>query len=168
MQITLGANAKAYFLNTGTRATWGAVDAATGLHTGAAPASLTEITSLVDVKIGTGGVSTEATTRGNGNTEAFDYGLEKYSVTLMIRFSKTDAGRAAIAKARASRTGIAMAFLSGDKATAGEEGFWGDWMIDDDSADQPLADGQTVAITLKPWSGSAISPVERVKVGTGS
>lgn len=168
MLITLGAFAKAYFLSTGTRATWGAVSATTGLHTGSAPASLTEMTSIADVTVNEPDGSVDATTRANAPSKGYAYGLDDIAPSIKLMYSNTDPGYAAILKARATRTSIAIALLDGDKSVAGTCGYWGDWIVGDITKNEDLDTPQAVTVALKPAATSTVTPVERVAVGSGS
>lgn len=161
----LGAKAKAYFLSTGTRATWGTADA-TGVHVGAAPSNLTEMASVQDVSIDGARGSVEATTRGDG-WETVLATLPALPVSFSIRYSETDATFLALLKAWINGTVFAAAFLDQASTVVGAIGFWADWEVLDLKKGEKLKEAQMYNVTLAPSAQSAVPP-EVVKVSSGS
>lgn len=150
MGFGLGVNAKAYRLTTGSRATWGAADA-NGLHAGAAPSNLDELININgDVMINMPDGSVEMILRGGGGFKAHDYGIDDFEIKLPFLWDETDTDILALMKAKLTRTTLAIAVLSGSKATAGIIGVWADWIITGPSFNQPIANEQAIEFTLKP------------------
>jgi hypothetical protein len=151
----LGRKCKAYYLSTGTRATWGTLDAATGRHEGAAPANLTAIESVKDVKLPGDRMNATQTDRGAA-VESGDTGAIQGTVTVTLNRRATDAGRTALETAFLLNTPIAMAFLTGDSATAGVRGLWADWKVTKFVENQPESDHVTYDVELIPYSEAAV------------
>lgn len=151
-----GMDAKAYYLSTGTRATWGTADSA-GVHQGSAPANLVELTNIKDLSLNLDQGEYDSTTRGNAGWRATEPTLKDGSVEFEMEYDATDAGFTAILSAWLNRTAIAMAILDGNKATATVMGLWADFKVTGFSKVEALEEGQKVSVTLKP-TYSTVAP----------
>lgn len=156
MGSKLGMNGKMYFLSTGTRATWGTADS-DGINQGSAPANLTELSNAKDVTLNLDEGEADVTTRGNNGWRATEPTLKDGSVEFEMQYDSADAGFAKILGAWLQRTVIAMAILDGDKAVAGTMGLWADFKVISFSKSEPLEEGQTVSVTIKP-AYSTVAP----------
>ncbi|MCA9249808.1 MAG: hypothetical protein KDA54_01620 [Phycisphaerales bacterium] len=152
----IGMDGKMYFLSTGSRATWGTADG-DGINQGAAPSNLTEIGNARDVTLNLEQGEADVTTRSNGGWRATDPTLKDGSVEFEMIYDPTDAGFTKILASWLARTTIAMAILDGDKATAGVMGLWADFKVINFSKSEPLEEGQTVSVTVKP-TYSTVAP----------
>jgi hypothetical protein len=150
--------AKCYFLTTGTRATWGAADAS-GRHSGTAP-SLTEIPNVGDIDVPLEKVKTEITKRVHGGSKAYKGTLKDVSIDIPMNYASADTGKLALQKAFLAGTTIALAFLEGDKATTGNEGFWADMEVVGMKKGEAIAGVQTIVFTVCP--GDTLVPMEWV------
>jgi hypothetical protein len=162
MATSRGFDGRLYRLTTGTRATWGTADT-NGLHAGAAPANLTEITSAKDITVNEEDSELDATTRGGRGYKITVGGLRDVSVDIPILYDPADPHFLALEKARLNRTTVALAFLDGDKATAGVVGTWADFSVLKKVKGEELDGLQMVTFTVKP--GPSAVPVETVVVG---
>jgi hypothetical protein len=161
MAFKLGVNAKLYFLSTGTRATWNAT-VTDGAHVGAAPSSLTEISTVKDLSIPIEAGEVNLTTRQNGGWEATEAGVFKASMEIPLIYDPANAGVAALMKAYLTRGHVALAVLDGDKATDGTQGLWADFSVLKMDKGEEIENAQMVTFTVKPGL-SAVAP-EWVKV----
>lgn len=126
--MKLGVDGKLYFLSTGTRATWAAAGS-DGVHEGAAPSNLTEISNCKDIKIPWDLNKADVTTRKNGKFKAYQATLADLEIEIEQVYVTTDTGYIALQKALLNRTTLALAMLDGDKATAAVEGLWADFSV---------------------------------------
>lgn len=145
----LGFNARLYYLGSGTRATWGAADS-DGVHVGAAPASLAIVSGVRDNTATLEKGEADVTTRDNDGWEATQTTLKKASIEFDLIYDPTKASHKALLKSYLSSTTIAIAALDGDKATAGVEGLWADFVVTTFTKAEQLQEGQSVSVTLKP------------------
>lgn len=153
----IGANAKSYRLTTGSRASWGAADT-NGFASGAAPGSLSEITTILgDITVNNPNSNVQLGLRGGGGWWQNDYGLDDMSVDMTLKYTDTDAHYLALMSARINKTTVAIAFLSGSSSTSGAKGFWADWKVEDVKKAEPINGEQAVTFTLKPGV-SSIAP----------
>lgn len=152
----LGFKAKAYFLSTGTRASWGAADA-DGINGGAAPTNLTEMGNIRDLTLNLSKGEADASTRAGNGWETILAALKSGQVQFGMIWDTADTTFAAIFKAYMTDANIAMAFLDGDKATVGSQGLWADFAVIGFEKSEPLKDAQTVQVTIKP-AYSAVAP----------
>ncbi len=153
----LGRKCKAYYLSTGSRATWGALSGTTGRNTGAAPANLTEIPSAKDITLPGERMAATQSDRGS-DYETGDTGAKQGNVTLAINHRGTDTARAALEAAFLLNTPIAVAILNGDKATSGVKGLWADWKVVKFQESQPEKDHVTYEVELMPYSEATVPP----------
>ena len=159
---TLGVNAKAYYLSTGTRTTWSAT-VTDGANVGAAPSNLTEITNLKgDLNVPLDDGEADVSTRGNGPWEAVIGGIRKVGIDLTMIYDPSNTIYQAFLKAYLTRTKIACAFLGDDKATVGAGGLWADFAVTKMEKGEAAGEAQTTVWTLKPTYSTV--PPEWVKV----
>lgn len=162
MATKLGIDARAYYLPTGERATWGAAGA-DGIHSGSAPSGLTEMTNVKDVTLTLNKGEADVTTRGANGWRLMRGTLKEGEIQFESIWDPSDAVFAKLFGAWLNNTTIAMAFLDGDKATAGTQGLWADFDVTGFEKKEPLEEAQTASITVKPTK-SEVAP-EWVKVG---
>src|SRR4051812_19144604 len=120
MSALLGLNAKAYRQTTGTRATWGAINA-DGMNAGSAAPNLDEITAIKDVSLKISKGKADVSTRGNNGWAAKLGTLKEASIEVKAVWDPADADLIALMKSFLLNTNIACAFLDGDKATSGTQ-----------------------------------------------
>lgn len=156
MAIKLGMNGKMYYLGTGSRATWGTPNA-DGIHEGTAPAGLTEMGNVRDVTLNLEEGEADVTTRANNGWRATEPTLKEGSVEFEMAYDTADAGFTKILGAWLNRTVIAMAILDADKDTVGTMGLWADFKVISFTKGEPLEEGQTVSVTIKP-AYSTVAP----------
>lgn len=145
----LGFKAVAYFLSTGTRATWGTHDS-DDVAEGVAPTGLTEMGNIKDLTINLSKGESDATTRKNKGWEATLPTLKSGQLQFQMQWDPADASFAAVFKAWSTDSTIAIAALDGDKATVGTEGLWADFAVIGFEKSEPLKEAQSVSVTLKP------------------
>lgn len=158
----LGLEAKAYFLSTGTRASWGAEDTDTGIHAGSAPGSLTEMGNVRDVTLKLDKGEADVTTRSSGGWRQMRGTLKDAEVTFEMIYDPADDSYAVIQAAFLLNTPVAMAFLSGASDVSGVEGLWADFDVTGFEKTEPLEEAQKASVTIKP-TRSDVAP-EWVKV----
>ena len=153
MSLINGIDCKMYRLTSGTRASWGTLDAASECNTGSAPASLSEVDNVKDVSLKIDPVESDVTTRRNRKWKATAIVMLDAGIEFEMPLDHDDANYQAFRTAALKRTTIAMAILDGDKATAGSEGLWADWSIVF-NRDEALEETGMVSFTLKPGYSS--------------
>ena len=156
MAKRIGLKAKAYFLSTGTRATWGAADA-NGMAAGPAPDNLTEMTNVRDLTLNLSTGEADVTTRGGNGWKLTMETLKDGSVEFEMLWDPADAVFAAIFKAWLNNGSIAMAILDGPSATVGSQGLWADFQVTNISRKEPLTEAMTASVAIKP-TASAVAP----------
>src|SRR5689334_2309523 len=135
MSFAVGVTCKAYYLSSGTRATWGA--ATNGIHMGAAPGALTEMTVVRNVTLNT------TTSEGDGSSRASLtkltlLALEEADIDLDMLWNTGDPVFQKLLQTKASRGTIAIALLDQDKATSGAIGYWADFVITEFTREEPI------------------------------
>lgn len=132
MDFILGMNAKIYQGPTGT-------DLAT----------LTEMANVKDVTLTLEAGEADVTTRANQGWRATAPTLRECTVEFEMLWKPGDAGFDAVKTAFLSSGTLALAVLTGEKATSGTEGPRGDFSITNFSRSEPLEEGVTVSVTAK-------------------
>lgn len=132
MDFLLGMNAKVYFGPAGT-----------------ALATLTELTNVQNVTLSLTAGESDVTTRANQGWRATAPTLREASVDFTMMWKPGDAGFAAVKAAFLASSTLALAVLTGDKATSDTEGPRGDWSITNFTRNEPLEEGITVDVTAK-------------------
>lgn len=161
MAVKLSFNAKTYYLSSGSRATWNAT-VTNGRHVGATPSNLAEISNIGDLEWPLDYTKFDATTRAGGGFAATLLTIAKTGFDIKMLYDLSDAALVAIDTAAILRTTIALAILSGSKATAGEEGIWADFAVTKVNKGEKLEDAQIVTYSFE-FGVSAVPP-ELVKV----
>jgi len=161
MQTTLSTDAKVFRLTTGTRESWS--DTVTdGFHVGPAPDDLEEVTNIEgDLTVGMQMEDYVLQLKGR-RSKAHVATLSDSPIEFQIVHDPTNADWAAFNSAHINRANIALAFLSGDQATVGVEGYWADWTILDFSRPEKISGILMNTIKLAP--GLSDVELERVKV----
>lgn len=128
----LGMNAKIYQGPTGTDLT-----------------TLTEMSNVKDVTLTLEAGEADVTTRANQGWRATAPTLRECTAEFEMLWKQGDTGFDAIKTAFLTSSTIALAVLTGEKATSGTEGPRGDFSITNFSRNEPLEEGVTVSVTAK-------------------
>lgn len=155
MSSKLGLDCKLYYLSTGTRTTWGSP--------AAAPENLTEIDNVQDLTLNLEHGEADLSTRESSWRQT-GLALKDGSVEFTMLWDTSDAAFTAIKDAWLNKTNIALAILDGSKATVGTQGLWADFVVTSFGREEPLEEGVTVPVTVKP-ARSTVAP-EWVTVAT--
>jgi hypothetical protein len=148
MGAKLGLDGNLYYLSTGTRASWG--NTTNGVATGSAPSNLTAVDAVRDLTLNIEKGEADVSTRGNNGWKANLGTLKDASLEINAIWDDTDAGLGAILSAFLENENIALAALDGLSNTNGTQGFWADFQVMSFNKGEPLEEGQTVDITVKP------------------
>jgi hypothetical protein len=149
MAAKLGFAAKLYRLSTGSRASWGTLNATDGVYESATPpASLDEIPNCREVTIPLEDGLADTSTRGNNGFKSQLPTLTDVTIDIPMVFDETDADYTALLKAKLAKSVIALAFLSGDKATVGTSGFWADFYVHKMQKSEPIDGAQMMTFTV--------------------
>lgn len=162
--MLIGVDGKVYYLTTGTRATWGTANS-DGVHEGAAPGNLTEISNVADVVMPIEKERSEITRRTHGGWKAYKGTLKDVEIELSMLHKPTAADYIAMQKAFLTGGTIALALLDGGKATTGSTGLWADFEVVAMNKGEEIAGAQTMNFTLVP--GDSAVPPEWVEVTAG-
>ena len=117
--------------------------------TGTALASLTEMDNVKDVTLNLEAGEADVTTRANQGWRATAPTLRECTAEFEMLWKPGDTGFDAIKTAFLTSATIALAVLTGEKATSGTEGPRGDFSITNFSRNEPLEEGVTVSVTAK-------------------
>lgn len=161
MSLKVSTDAKLYYLNTGSRATWNA-SVTDGKHVGAAPSNLSEIANVTDIVWPLEFTEFDAKTRASAGFEAIVPTIGKTGFDITMMYDPTDAALLALEKACITKTNIALAVLDGAKATAGVMGLWADFSVVKMEKGEKLEEAQTITFSVK--FGFSSVPPEVVKV----
>lgn len=125
----------------------------TGVVGGGSP-TWVERTNVQDVTIGLTKDSADMSTRGAGGFAQERATLRHLDVTLKILYDPTDAFYSALYTAFMSNTTyVDLALMDGAIATVGSKGWRATFDVFDFKENQPLKEGATVDVTLKPAPG---------------
>lgn len=143
-----GRKCKLYYLTTGTRAAW----PATG-----APTDLQEIKNVKgDLSLGRSRSESDGSDRGD-EYEKYDLGRAQNEITFQLNQKKDTDSIAAIEAfltAHEAATPIVLAVLSGDSATTGIVGMYGDYAVTKFDEKQPGNAGRRYYdVAVKPAAG---------------
>ena len=122
------------------------------LYQGAADATLTTLTEMGNVRDLTCTMEcgeADVTTRGNSGWKATAPTLKEATLEFEMVWKPGDTGFEAIKNAFLNNTTVALAPLTGDKATNGSEGPRGNWSITNFSREEPLEEAIIVKVTAK-------------------
>jgi len=112
-------------------------------------ASLTEMSNVKDVTLNLEAGEADVTTRANQGWRATAPTLRECTAEFEMLWKPGDAGFDAIKTAFLTSATLALAVLTGEKATSGTEGPRGDFSITNFSRNEPLEEGMTVSVTAK-------------------
>ncbi len=132
-KVKLGMDGKLYF------------DAA-----GAANDTWTELANVKDLTLNLETGETDVTTRANNGWRATAATLKDGTIEFEMQWDPTDAGFTAIQNAYFNNVAIGIACMDGDIAVAGAQGLVADMSVTNFSRSEPLEEGMTVSVTLKP------------------
>jgi hypothetical protein len=154
MSVVMGIDCKLYYLSTGSRATWGTIT--NGIASGAAPASLTEITPVKDVDITLSKSMGDLTSR-RSKFKKSKSAVKEVGIEFEILWDPADATFEALRSAFFGDDTIAVAALDGDKATVGSSGLWADFEVETFDRSEGLENAVTAKVKLVPGD-SAVEP----------
>ena len=106
----------------------------------------------------------DVTTRANNGWRATEPTLKEASIEFEMVYDPGDTGFTKFLGAWLNRTVLAVAILDGAKDTVGTMGLWADFKVTSFTKSEPLEEGQTVSVTIKP-AYSTVAP-EWVKVSS--
>jgi len=112
-------------------------------------ATLTEMANVKDVTLSLEAGEADVTTRANQGWRATAPTLRECTAEFEMLWKPGDAGFDAIKTAFLTSATLALAVLTGEKATSGTEGPRGDFSITNFSRNEPLEEGVTVSVTAK-------------------
>jgi TP901-1 family phage major tail protein len=112
-------------------------------------ATLNEMSNVRDVTLNLEAGEADVTTRANQGWRATAPTLRECTAEFEMLWKPGDAGFDAIKTAFLTSSTIALAVLTGEKATSGTEGPRGDFSITNFSRSEPLEEGVTVSVTAK-------------------
>ncbi|MGI6273728.1 MAG: phage tail tube protein [Anaerohalosphaeraceae bacterium] len=116
---------------------------------GVAVADMTENGNVKDVTLNLEAGEADVTTRANSGWRATAPTLRECTCEFEMIWKPGDTQFQAIKTAFLTAATIALAVLTGDKATAGSEGPAGDWSITNFSRNEALEEAVTVSVTAK-------------------
>ena len=147
-----------YYLNTGTRASWGTLNEATGRHEAtAAPSNLTEIESVKDLTLDGDRPSSEQTDRG-ANIATGDTGAMRTGLSFKLNKRKTEeAGVTALRTAWLLNEPIALAALDNEQDYVGATGLWTDFKVTKFVEPQPEEGHMDYDVAVVPYD-SGVEP----------
>lgn len=158
MTKKIGLAAVLYCMASGTRAVWSATQT-NGVYTGAAPAGLAKVSGVKDVSIDVDKQDVDASDRDSNGWASSVGALRQGAINVKMNRDASDPSQQAMLQCfLSSGTYIAVAALSGDKATAGSEGIWFDAEVMSFKVSQAMNGMQEVDVVLKPSALSAVPP----------
>ena len=111
-----------------------------------------EIKNVRDLTLNLETGEADVTTRANNGWRATAATLKDGSIEFEMLWDTGDAAFGALKDAWAGGAEIALAAMDGDIATAGSEGLAGNFTVTNFSRSEPLEEGVTVSVTVKPSS----------------
>jgi len=111
-----------------------------------------EISNVKDLTLNLETGEADITTRANNGWRATLATLKDGSIEFEMLWETGDAGFTALKTALATGSEIALAAMDGDIETAGSEGLAGNFTVTNFSRSEPLEEGVTVSVTVKPCS----------------
>ncbi len=112
-------------------------------------ASQNEITNVKDVTLNLEAGEADVTTRANGGWRGTAATLRDCTVEFEMLYEPGNTQYEAMKTAFLSSGTVALAALTGEKATSGSEGPRGDFSITNFSRSEPLEEGVMVSVTAK-------------------
>jgi len=117
-----------------------------------ATVSWNEIDNVRDLTLNLETGEADITTRANDGWRATAATLKDGSIELEMLWKPGDAAFDALKDAWVSSEEIALAAMDGEVATSGSEGLAGNFTVTNFSRSEPLEEGVTVSVTVKPSS----------------
>ena len=114
------------------------------------PGNWTELTNCKDVTVNLEASEADLTTRANGGWRATAAALKDGSIEFEMVWDTTDAGFTAIQTAFNNRSNIGILALDGGVAVSGSQGLAADMAVVSFTRNEPMEEGVTVSVTLKP------------------
>jgi len=111
-----------------------------------------EVKNVRDLTLNLETGEADVTTRANNGWRATAATLKDGSIEFEMLWDTGDAAFGALKDAWADGDEIALAAMDGDVATAGSEGLAGNFTVTNFSRSEPLEEGVTVSVTVKPSS----------------
>ena len=111
-----------------------------------------EITNIRDLTLNLETGEADVTTRANNGWRATKATLKDGSIEFEMLWETGDAGFTALKTAWANGDEIALAAMDGDIELSGSEGLVGNFAVTNFSRSEPLEEGVTVSVTVKPAS----------------
>ena len=112
----------------------------------------TLITNATNVTTSTETGETDVTTRANSGWRATATTLKDATIELELLYKAVDLAFDALEAAWEAGTEIAIAAMDGLIATVGSKGLAGNFIVSSFTRSEPLEEGMTVTVTLKPSS----------------
>jgi hypothetical protein len=119
---------------------------------GPGQATWNEISNVKDLTLNLETGEADVTTRANNGWKATAATLKDGSIEFEMLWDTGDAAFGALKDAWANSAEIALAAMDGAIATVGSEGLAGNFTVTNFSRSEPLAEGVTVSVTVKPSS----------------
>jgi hypothetical protein len=119
---------------------------------GPGQATWNEISNVKDLTLNLETGEADITTRANNGWKATAATLKDGSIEFEMLWDTGDTAFGALKDAWASSAEIALAAMDGAIATVGSEGLAGNFTVTNFSRSEPLAEGVTVKVTVKPSS----------------
>ncbi|MFO7958997.1 MAG: phage tail tube protein [Candidatus Brocadiia bacterium] len=117
-----------------------------------ATVSWNEVGNVRDLTLNLETGEADVTTRANNGWRATAATLKDGSLEFEMLWDTGDAAFAALKDAWAGGGEIALAAMDGDIQTSGNEGLAGNFSVTNFSRNEPLEEGVTVSVTVKPSS----------------
>lgn len=117
--------------------------------TGAAVATLSEMSNVKDVTLSLEADEADVTTRANQGWRATAPTLRQCTTEFEMLWKPGDPGFEAVKTAFLTSGTLRLAVLTGERTASGTEGPLGDFSIINFSRNEPLAEGVTVSVTAK-------------------
>lgn len=115
-----------------------------------------EIKNVGDAKLGLEKGEADVTTREAGGWEQMVGTLKKASIEFKMQYDPTDPAFVALKNAFLQNTTIGMAFMDGDIALSGAEGFQADCAVMSFPWDQALQEAASIDVVVKPTRSSVV------------
>jgi len=109
-----------------------------------------EVTNVKDLKRNLSTREADMTTRDNDGWEATRATLKSGTVDFGMLYDTDDAGFTALQEAWDGSDEIALAVMDGDIEVGGAQGLVGNFSVTNFGINEPLAEGVTVDVTVKP------------------
>jgi len=119
---------------------------------GGLPADLSwnEITNVKDLTLNLETGEADVTTRGSGGFRSSAPTLKDGGIEFEMLWDTADAAFTAIQAAWAAGSELAMAAMDGAIGTSGKQGLAANFVVTNFSRSEPLEEGVTVSVTIKP------------------